>query len=94
MKIMTISLLSLTLLVSSTVMAADKKAADSKEVKAVKAAIAKADTSRKHAASVKGEWRDTGKLIKQAKAALAAGELDKATKLARKAERQGGYGYE
>lgn len=94
MKIMTISLLSLILLISSAAMAADKKATDSKEVTAVKAAIAKAETSRKHAASVKGEWRDTGKTIKKAKAALAAGELDKATKLARKAERQGSYGYE
>ncbi|MCU7799443.1 MAG: hypothetical protein KZQ70_04665 [gamma proteobacterium symbiont of Lucinoma myriamae] len=94
MKITSIILLSATLLVSSTVSAADKNTADSKEVTEVKAAIAKAETSRKHAASVKGEWRDTGKIIKQAKAALASGEFDKATKLARKAERQGSYGYE
>ena len=72
--------------VSSTAMAADNKAAQ--------AAIDKAETSRQHAASVGGEWRDTGKIIKKAKAALKAGEADKAIKLARKAERQGSYGYE
>ncbi len=86
MKIMTMILLSFTLVISSTAIAADTKAAQ--------AAIDKAETSRQHAASVDGEWRDTGKLIKKAKAALKAGEIDKAIKLARKAERQGSYGYE
>ena len=86
MKIMTMILLSFTLVISSTAIAADTKAAQ--------AAIDKAETSRQHAASVGGEWRDTGKLIKKAKAALKAGEIDKAIKLARKAERQGSYGYD
>ncbi|MCW8933029.1 MAG: rhodanese-like domain-containing protein [Gammaproteobacteria bacterium] len=90
MKITTKKLLSLALFVSlaisSNVMAADKKAAQS--------AIDKAETSRQHAASVDGEWRDTGKLIKKAKAALKEGQFDKAIKLAGKAERQGSYGYE
>ncbi len=85
-KLMTITLLSFALAISSTAMAADKKAAQS--------AIDKAETSRQHAASVDGEWRDTGKLIKKAKVALETGEVDKAIKLARKAERQGSYGYE
>ncbi len=86
MKIMTIILLSFALLISSNTMAADKNAAQT--------AIEKADTSRKHAASIGGEWRDTGKLIKKAKTALKAGNFDKAIQLARKAERQGSYGYE
>lgn len=90
MKITTINLLSFALLfstvVSNTTMAADNKAAQS--------AIDKAETSRQHAASVDGEWRDTGKIIKKAKAALQEGKFDQAIKLARKAERQGSYGYE
>lgn len=83
---MTITLLGFSLFVSSNVMSADTTLAQT--------AIDKAETSRTHAASVSGEWRDTGKLIKKAKAALKAGEFDKAIKLAGKAERQGSYGYE
>ena len=89
---MTIKLLSFALLfstiVSNTTMAADKEAVTAQS------AIDKAETSRQHAASVGGEWRDTGKLIKKAKAALKEGQFDKAIKLARTAERQGSYGYE
>ncbi len=73
--------------ISSTALAADNKAV-------AQSAIDKAETSRQHAASVDGEWRDTGKIIKKAKAALKEGQFDKAIKLARKAERQGSYGYE
>ncbi|MFK5894420.1 MAG: rhodanese-like domain-containing protein [Pseudomonadota bacterium] len=87
MKIKTIILLGFTLLISNTIMAAEN-------VKSAQAAIDKAETSRQHAASVNGQWRDTGKIIKKAKAALKEGKFDKAIKLARKAERQGGYGYE
>lgn len=87
MKKMTMMILSSALVISSAItMAADKKAAQS--------AIDKAETSRQHAASVKGEWRDTGKVIKKAKAALKEGKIDKAIKLANFAERQGLYGYE
>lgn len=40
-------------------------------------------------AKAKGfEWRDTGKLIKKAKAAVKEGDFDKAMKLAGKAKRQ------
>lgn len=89
---MTIKLLSIALLfsaiVSNTAIAAEKEAA------AAQSAIDKAETSRQHAASVGGEWRDTGKNIKKAKAALKEGQFDKAIKLAREAERQGSYGYE
>jgi type II secretory pathway pseudopilin PulG len=58
------------------------------------AAIAAAETAQKNAASVDGEWRDTGKMIKQAQAAMKKGNFDEAVKLANKAERQGKYGYE
>jgi len=71
---------------SSVVMAADQKAAE--------AAIAAAEKSRKNAASVAGEWRDTGGIIKKAQAAMKEGKHDKAIKLANFAERQGKYGYE
>lgn len=57
-------------------------------------AIAKAEAARKQAASVNGEWRDTGKFIKQAEEAAKAGDFDKALKLARKAEEEGRLGYE
>lgn len=55
--------------------------------------IAAAEAARKKAASVGGEWRDTGKMIKKAEAAMKAGELDKAVKLATTAEKQGELGY-
>ena len=58
------------------------------------AAWAEADAARKKAASVGGEWRDTGKMLKQAKAAWEAGEHEKATKLVEKAKTQGELGYE
>ena len=62
--------------------------------KAAQDAIAAAEQARKKAASVKGEWRDTGKIIKQAEQARKKGDFDRAIKLANKAERQGKYGYE
>lgn len=61
---------------------------------AAEKAIAAAQAAQKKADSVDGEWRDTGKLIKQAQAALKAGEHDKAIKLAKQAEQQGKSGYE
>lgn len=57
-------------------------------------AIAAAEASRKQADSVKGEWRDTGKMIKQAEKAAKEGKFDDAVKLANKAKRQGELGYE
>ncbi|MEN8180109.1 MAG: SoxXA-binding protein [Pseudomonadota bacterium] len=54
--------------------------------------IADADKARKKAASVEGEWRDTGKMLKQAKAALKKGDHVKAMKLAAKAHKQGVLG--
>lgn len=61
---------------------------------AASAAIAQAEAARKKAASVNGEWRDTGKFIKQAEAAAKAGDYSKAIKLANKAEAEGRLGYE
>ena len=57
-------------------------------------AIAAAEQAQKKAAAVNGEWRDTGKIIKQAKTANSKGEYDQAIKLASKAARQGHLGYE
>jgi len=56
-------------------------------------AIAAASAAREKAASVGGEWRDTGGLIKEAEAAVKSGEFDKAIKLATKAKHQGELGY-
>lgn len=65
----------------------DKKAAAEK-------AIADAEEARKKAASVKGEWRDTKKMIKEAEELVKSGEFDEAIKKANKAKRQGELGYE
>jgi hypothetical protein len=56
-------------------------------------AIADAESARKKAASVDGEWRDTGKMIKEAEAAGAAGDFAKGIKLANEAQKQGELGY-
>ncbi|MEA3303523.1 MAG: SoxXA-binding protein [Pseudomonadota bacterium] len=77
---------------------ADKAAAKSTESSgdnaAAESAIAAAESARKKAASIDGEWRDTGKMIKKAQAALKKGDSAKAIKLAKKAEKQGKLGYE
>lgn len=57
-------------------------------------AIAAAAAACKKAASVGGEWRDSGKFIKQAKEALKEGDEAKAIKLANKARQQCELGYE
>lgn len=57
------------------------------------AAIAAATAAAKKANSVGGEWRDTGKFIKQAKGAVKKNDFAKATKLANKAREQGEMGY-
>lgn len=55
--------------------------------------LAAANAARKKAASVGGEWRDIGKILKKAKKALKAGDAGKCVKLANKARRQGEIGY-
>ena len=52
-------------------------------------AIANAKAAEKAAAAAGNEWRDTGKMIKSAEKALAAGDSAKAEKLAAAAEFQG-----
>ncbi len=52
------------------------------------AAIAAAKQANEKARAEEYEWRDTGKLIKQAEKAMADGKYDEAVKLANKARRQ------
>ena len=94
MKFITMFMLGLSLVCSTGAFAADNSSADKNAIAAAEAAIAAAEKSRKKAASVDGEWRDTGKFIKQAQEALKKGDTKKAVKLASFAERQGQYGYE
>ncbi len=54
-----------------------------------KTAISKAEQKASQAAKLDYEWRNTGKIIKKAKAALKKGNIDTAIKLANKATRQG-----
>ena len=51
-------------------------------------AIADAKTANAQAKEMGAEWRDTGKIIKEAEAALTAGDYAKAIDLANKAKRQ------
>jgi len=51
-------------------------------------AIANAKSANAKAKKMGAEWRDTGKMIKSAEAALAAGDEEKAKQLAGKAQRQ------
>lgn len=51
-------------------------------------AIMAAESEQKLAKKAGYEWRDTGKMLKKAKAAMKDGDFDKATKLANKAKRQ------
>jgi hypothetical protein len=68
--------------------------ADSAKKAEAEQAIADAEAARKKAASVKGEWRDTKKMIKEAEDLMKSGEFDEAIKKANKAKRQGELGYE
>jgi len=54
-------------------------------------AIANAKYTNAKAKEMGAEWRDTGKIIKSAEAALAAGDEEKAKQLAGKAQRQAEY---
>jgi hypothetical protein len=57
-------------------------------------ALADAEAARKAAAAVNGEWRDTGKYIKQAKEKASEGNYAAAIELARYAEFEGKQGME
>lgn len=84
------------LLISASLSSQAEQAAPATNPKVAKAEsmIASADKARKQAASVDGEWRDTGKIIKQAEAALQAGDTLKAMQLAAKAHQQAVLGYQ
>ena len=58
----------------------------------VAATIAAAEAAMKKADAVGGGWRDTEKLVKEAKAALDKGELDNAAKLAKAAQEEAKLG--
>lgn len=70
----------------------DDTSVDQLAIKA-KEAITAAMAARNKARSVEGEWRDTGKLIRKAKAAYKAGAYERAIKLAQDARIQGELGY-
>ena len=86
MKKIALAVLVGSLTVAGTTVAANKGSAE--------AAIAAAKASQKAAGSVGGEWRDTGKIIKNAEKAAADGNYGEAEKLAKKAEAQGKLGKE
>lgn len=67
---------------------------DAGAAKQAEEAIAAAEAARKKASSVRGEWRDTGKLIKEAQELANSGDFAGAVALAEKARRQGEMGYE
>lgn len=71
---------------------ADATAEDKKAL--AEAAIAAAEAAREKAASVGGEWRDVGDMIKSAKTLAGAGEYDKAIEAAAAAKFQSERGYE
>ncbi len=56
--------------------------------------VAEAKAWKKKAASVGGEWRDTGKMMKKAEKAASEGDYATATKLVKKAKGQWKMGYE
>ena len=72
----------------------ESKAGQSKQYKIAERAIAVAEEAQKRAQSVGGQWRDTSKIIKQAKKALKSGDVNKAIKAANSATLQGQMGYE
>ena len=69
------------LLASGIACAADQAAFDK--------AMAEAKEAVQVAAAAKGEWRDTGKMLKEAEKAAAAGDYAKAVKLAEAAKMEG-----
>jgi hypothetical protein len=60
----------------------------------VAAAIKEAEEAIKKSASIGGQWRDAGKILKKAKAAAAKGDNKTALKQAKMAKFEGDMGYE
>jgi len=67
--------------------------ASSASAKDAQMAIKEAKAAIKKAASVDGEWRDSGKIVKKASAAASKKDYAKAVKLADQAKLQGELGY-
>jgi acyl-CoA reductase-like NAD-dependent aldehyde dehydrogenase len=67
--------------------------AQAADMSSAEQAIAAAKDARKHADSVGGEWRDTGKMLAKAEALLKEGKYDDAEKMAQEAEAQAMLGY-
>jgi type II secretory pathway pseudopilin PulG len=86
MKKIALAALIASLSLAGAAVAADKASAE--------AAIAAAKAAQKAASAVGGEWRDTGKMIKDAEQSAADGNYADAEKLAKKAEAQGMLGKE
>ncbi len=61
----------------------------SADEKSFDASYEAAEAARKKAASMKFEWRDTGKILKKAKEAAGKGDYETAEQLAKKAKMQG-----
>lgn len=57
-------------------------------------ALQAAKAAQQKAASVDGEWRDMGKMLKEADKLAEAGKFEEATALVRTVEQQGHRGYE
>ena len=55
--------------------------------------LEEARAAQKKANSVDGEWRDVAKFLKEAEAAAASGDLEKAKQLVQKARHQSELGY-
>jgi len=83
------SLIAASLLLASSAFQFPVQAADM----TAESAIAAAKDARKNAASVGGEWRDTGKLIAKAEELLKAGKAEEAMKMAEAAEVEAMLGY-
>ncbi len=83
------NLLSTAALLSVMLSAGEVHAADATAAPDAKAFIEQAETTRKEAASLGYEWRDTASLIKKAQDALAAGQEAEASKFAQDALLEG-----
>lgn len=79
---------------ASTQTSEPQAAKPSAEMTAFQQSYDSAAAALKTANSVGGEWRDTGKFMKQAKAAAEAGDFAKAQKLVAKAKFQAEMGYQ
>ncbi|SCZ55547.1 hypothetical protein [Thiohalomonas denitrificans] len=88
-----VSLAAASLLVTACVSSPAEEPMEPATAKDVSAAVEAAEAARKQAASVGHEWRDTGKLIDNARSLMEEGKYDEAMALAEQAESQGELAY-